>query len=109
MAPGSLTGTLTVNGNLALNSNSRFEIDKSESFATDLLSVSGTISGTLNVTNAGAALLAAGDSFTLFNKPVSGFTSVTLPPGYSWDNQIATSGTISVGIRRVATASRMTR
>ena len=67
-----------------------------ESPASDLVSVSGTISGTLTVTNAGAALLAVGDSFTLFNKAVSGFTTVTLPVGYAWDNQLATSGTITV-------------
>ena len=96
LAPGTSTETMIINGNLNLNNNALFEIDKSESPASDLVSVGGTISGTLTVTNAGAALLAANDSFKLFNVAVSGFTTVNLPPGYAWDNQLATSGTITV-------------
>jgi fibronectin-binding autotransporter adhesin len=98
LAPGEPIGTLTVNGNLNLNNKALLEIDKSQFPANDSVIVNGTLNGgdTLTVTNAGAALLAAGDSFTLFNKAVSGFTTVNLPPGYSWDNQLATSGTITV-------------
>jgi fibronectin-binding autotransporter adhesin len=98
LAPGNSTGTLTVNGSLNLNNKAVFEIDKAQSPINDLVIVTGTLNGggTLTVTNAGAGLLAAGDSFTLFNKAVSGFATITLPPGYSWNDQLTNSGTISV-------------
>jgi fibronectin-binding autotransporter adhesin len=105
LAPGTSIGTLTVNGNLSLNNKALFELDRDQSPSSDLVTVNGTLNGggTLTVTNAGASLLVAGDTFTLFSPGVSGFTSVNLPPGYSWDNQLAASGTIAVLARTFPT------
>src|SRR5207302_10583045 len=55
--------------------------------------------GTLLVTNLGSALHAS-DTFHLFNQPVAGFASVTLPPLSSpntiWTNKLTVDGTIGV-------------
>ncbi|MCS7338601.1 MAG: hypothetical protein NZ739_10255, partial [Verrucomicrobiae bacterium] len=57
--------------------------------------------GVLIVTNIGPTDFAAGDTFTLFNKPVSGFSSITwalpaLTPPLYWTNMLAVDGTIRV-------------
>jgi hypothetical protein len=60
--------------------------------------VSGTPSvsgGTLFVTNVGAPFQ-PNDVIKLFNKAVTGFTSVSLPSGYNWQNRVAVDGTIRV-------------
>ncbi|MGC3957792.1 MAG: hypothetical protein QM813_07540 [Verrucomicrobiota bacterium] len=66
----------------------------------DRLVVAGdlTVSGTLVVTNLGAALQ-AGDTFQLFNQAVTGFATVTLPSlgaGLLWQNNLASNGSLAV-------------
>jgi hypothetical protein len=54
--------------------------------------------GILTVTNLGPDLQ-PGDMFQLFNQPVGGFASVSLPqlgPDYGWANNLANNGTLAV-------------
>ena len=103
--PGDTIGTLTVQSNLALNGVLFMELNRTNAQNSDrLVSTAGTImvAGTLTITNLGPVLL-AGDTFQLFNQPISGFASVNLPDVLpnAWLNQLADNGTIRV----VATAS----
>jgi len=104
LAPGTAAiGTLTVSNTLALNGNLFFKLNKSLSRSNDLVSVSGTLSGsgsgTLTLTNLGPAL-ALGDTFKLFNKPVPGAGALNVQPmpgnGLGWTNNLAVDGTISI-------------
>jgi hypothetical protein len=77
------------------------ELNRANSPTTnDLLVVTGTLTGggALVVTNIGPNI-ANGSKFTLFSKPVTGFTSVSLPTGgtgYSWNNTLAADGSITL-------------
>jgi hypothetical protein len=72
--------------------------------ASDKLVVTGTItaSGALIVTNIGPDII-NGSRFVLFNKAVTGFSSVSLPPSdpantktYTWQNDIGSDGSITL-------------
>ncbi|HWD91337.1 MAG TPA: glycoside hydrolase family 76 protein [Verrucomicrobiae bacterium] len=99
--PGDAIGTLTVQSNVNLGGTLLMEINRGATPANDrLISLSGTIAGggTLTVSNAGPALQ-GGDVFSLFNQPVSGFSTVNLPVlpvGYGWRNNLAVDGTVRV-------------
>jgi autotransporter-associated beta strand protein len=102
VAPGNSTlGTLTVNNDLTLSSGAGagFRLNTANSPETnDSLVVTGTQSiggSTLTVVNDGPALQ-VGDSFTLLSQPTAGFTTVNLPPGYTWANNLASDGSIQV-------------
>ena len=110
LSPGSLQtatsiGTLTFSNSLTLNSGSTniFGISNAP-LTNDVAKIFGALTngGTLIVTNTGAAALAAGNSFKLFNAAsYSGaFASVILPPlpaGLAWNtNSLSTNGTLSV-------------
>jgi len=98
LSPGAGIGTFTVGGNAALSGETLMELNKTNAPTTnDLLVVTGTLTGggTLIVTNLGPALV-AGDTFKLFSKPVSGFTSISLPSGYNWTTNLASNGSITV-------------
>ncbi|HEU5396458.1 MAG TPA: autotransporter-associated beta strand repeat-containing protein, partial [Verrucomicrobiae bacterium] len=106
LAPGGSIGTLTFNNALTLvpGCTNIFEIQHSP-LTNDNLRVSGvlTLNGTLIVTNIGAAALAAGDSFKLFNAgSVSGsFANIILPPlgnpNLVWNTSaLNSSGVISI-------------
>jgi len=93
-------GTLTVGGNVTLSGTGGgfFRVNGSSS---DLVSVTGTLvntgTGTITVTNLGAPLT-AGQSFTLFNKAVSGGNTMTVTGGgVTWTNHLAVDGTIVTG------------
>ena len=101
VAPGASIGTLTFTNNLALAGLTILEITKDGGIASDLVNVMGSLSlgGALQVVLVGTTPLAVNDTFDLFNwTAVSGsFTSVALPPGYTWDTtQLAANGTIRV-------------
>jgi hypothetical protein len=49
----------------------------------------------LVVTNTGPTLT-SGRKFQLFNQPVTGFVSVSLPSGYVWANNLGVDGSIQV-------------
>lgn len=101
LTPGASLGTLTIGNNLTLESNATalFELNKANSPATnDYLVVTGSLSvnnSTLTVTNLGPALV-AGDRFKLLSQPTSGFTTLNLPAGYTWTNNLALDGSIAV-------------
>jgi len=103
--PGDAIGTLNVQSNITLSGLLLMELNRTNVQNADrLASAAGiiTAAGTLTVTNLGPALL-AGDTFQLFDQPVSGFTVVNLPDVLpnAWLNQLSNNGTIRV----VATAS----
>jgi autotransporter-associated beta strand protein len=111
LTPGtSVSGPLTIGGSLALTGSSVFEIDTSTPARHDSIAVTGTLTagGTLTVTHSGPALV-AGDSFPLFNKAYTGgFTSITLPAltsGLVWQNDLATTGTLTVAVLPVGPAT----
>jgi hypothetical protein len=95
-------GTLTINNNLTLvGGNLSIRVNKSSVQKNDIISVSGTLnnsgSGNVTVNNLGTALV-VGDTFTIFNKAVSGGASMTVSGGgvTSWQNLLAQSGSIKV-------------
>ena len=99
--PGDAIGALTVQNNITMNGTLVMELDRTNSPACDqLVSSTGTITtgGTLIVTNLGPALQ-AGDVLQLFNRPVSGFATVSLPSlpaNCVWIDHLAVDGTIGV-------------
>lgn len=104
--PGLPTGTLTVSGSVTMNSGSTYlaNINRTNSPNDGLLSASGgiTYAGTLQVTNVGPALQ-AGDTFQLFPSANTSFGSIILPTNdvannlkYTWNNNVTSSGQISV-------------
>ena len=107
LAPGNSIGTLTFGDSLALaaGSTSIFKISKSP-LTNDVVKIFGALTngGTLIVTNIGAIVLAAGDSFRLFNAAscTGAFAKVilpTLPAGLAWNtNNLNTNGMLSVVI-----------
>jgi hypothetical protein len=109
LAPGtSAIGTLTISNNLTLNGNLLFKVQKGVSQSNDIASVSGTLAnggtGTLTVMNLGPAFV-VGDKFYLFNKLMTGGGSLTVTGGGSgvtWNNNLATEGSISVASITVA-------
>jgi autotransporter-associated beta strand protein len=95
-------GTLTIGGNLSIaaGGGGYFRLNKAGSPTSDRVSVTGTISSvstnTLTVTNLGTALV-VGDSFTLFNKAVTGGGTLAIAGGgVTWSNRLAIDGTILV-------------
>ena len=104
VAPGSgaTIGALTVNNTATLSGQTVLKLNNTGSPNSDELVASTIVGGgTLTVTNIGPAL-AVGQTFQLFSKPVSGFATVNLPRSagngfnYTWNNQLANNGTISV-------------
>ena len=99
IAPGNSIGTLTVGGNLTHAGNLSIEVNRSGS-ASDQVNVSGSRTnsgtGTVTITNLGAALQ-AGDTFTLFNGPLLNGNALTISGASAvWTNKLALNGTISV-------------
>lgn len=100
VSPGDTLGTLTVQNNITLAGQLLMELNRTNIQSGDeLVSSAGSIAGggVLTVTNLGPALQ-VGDTFRLFNQPVSGFTTVDLPDvaPYDWANNLAANGTIKV-------------
>jgi fibronectin-binding autotransporter adhesin len=106
VAPGASVGTLTVSGNVTLNGNLHMELNRTNApFNCDrLVSSGGTITygGSLQVTNIGPALQ-VNDTFQLFPSGVAGFggnitlaTTDATGATYTWQNNIATLGSVKV-------------
>lgn len=99
--PGDAIGIMTVQSNVVLNGLLVMELNRTNGPAADqLVSVTGTVTGggTLTVTNLGPDLQ-PGDTFQLFNQPIGGFATVSLPslgPDYGWANNLANDGTLTV-------------
>ena len=108
-APGNSIGTINVIGTLELNGTSNFEIDPTLGLglnrAADLANVTGGISygGILNVLYGGdASIFTNGMIFNLFDATLGftdSFSTINLPSltsGLTWQNDLATSGSIMV-------------
>lgn len=99
--PGDAIGTLIVQSNITLAGTLSMEINRTNSQTADqLASGSGSITGggSLVVFNSGPPPQ-SGDVFHLFNVPVTGFSSVSLPSlpsNCAWTNTLAIDGTIQV-------------
>ncbi|MBW8863676.1 MAG: autotransporter-associated beta strand repeat-containing protein [Verrucomicrobia bacterium] len=99
--PGDAIGTLTVQSNINLAGTLVMELNRTNIQPNDkLTSTGGTISGggALAITNLGPALQ-GGDGFQLFNQPVNGFASLTLPAlpvGNIWQNNLSLNGSVRV-------------
>jgi len=103
LAPARLTVTngVTLNGAVIMDLNrAAGAVTNDEILAVSNLTL--TASGPLIVTNLGPTLV-AGDTFQLFSVPVTGFSSVSLPltnaaqtVSYTWQNDLATAGSITV-------------
>jgi autotransporter-associated beta strand protein len=100
LAPGrTSTGNLIINNDLTLSGNINARVNRS-GFVSGKAVVSGALTnagtGTVTVTNLGSALQ-VGDTFTLFNKPLTNGGAMTITgAGMSWQNNLAVDGTISV-------------
>jgi autotransporter-associated beta strand protein len=105
LSPGGSIGTFTVSNSATLGGTVLLELNQASSPANDKLVVTGTITatgGTLLVTNIGPNIR-NGTKFQLFNKAVSGFATVSLPPTdptatftYVWANNLGTDGSITL-------------
>ncbi len=107
-APGNSIGTLNINGSLVLSGIADFEIDPTNGIglnrSSDLANVSGAITygGILNLLYGGSASdFTSGMIFNLFDgTSFSGsFSTLNLPTltgGLTWQNHLATNGTLSV-------------
>jgi autotransporter-associated beta strand protein len=104
LSPGASTGTFTVSNNATLGGTVLMELNRASSPINDLLVVSGTITatGALVVTNTGPDLYNH-STFKLFSKPVTGFSSITLPTTdpsntktYLWTTNLSVDGSITL-------------
>jgi T5SS/PEP-CTERM-associated repeat protein len=104
LTPGAPIGSIDVRGRVILQGAVNLQIDKSSGVRTsDRVTSSGAIfyGSTLNVTDIGTDVLAAGDRFFLFDAtPYAGvFTTLNLPPlapGLTWRNNLSVDGSIEV-------------
>jgi len=105
LTPGLPTGTFNVTSNATLSGLVRIDLDATNTQTSGELAAPGITvnpTATLVVTNVGPGLF-NGTTYTLFNHPVSGFASMTLPAtdptgttNYIWQNQLAVNGTITL-------------
>lgn len=111
-------GTLTVNGDVALSSGANvfIRVNKALSQSNDLVSVGGALThaavgtntGTVTVTNLGVSAIAAGDTFKIFSKAMTGGSTLAIVgSGLTWTNNLAVDGSIVAGpaVSTVATNS----
>jgi len=93
------TGTFNVTSNAILSGAIVMNLNNTNATAgsSELTAHAFTINptATLVVTNSGP-ILTNGVTYTLFNHGVSGFASLTLPAGYVWQTNLATSGSITL-------------
>ena len=101
---GNATGPITVTGNVNIGNGSLLLGVTHAGLAHDSLAAGGSVSysGTLAVTNIGAALQ-VGDKFQLFTGAASGFAAFDLPTfdrvnqvQYTWKNDVASDGSVTV-------------
>jgi autotransporter-associated beta strand protein len=102
--PGDTIGTLNISGNLTLGGTLLMELSRVNlPNNSDRVNVTGTTTygGNLAITNVGPALQ-VNDTFQLFSSGVTGFAGVTIATTdangnvYTWQNNLATLGSIKV-------------
>ena len=101
IAPGSPFGTISNVGNAFLAGTANMSINKTNGvLSNSQLGVSGglQLGGTVNVVFSGSGLT-NGDKFQLFSSAVisSNFTTVNLPSGYIWTNNLSVDGSLISG------------
>lgn len=92
-------GMLTVTNHINMGGTTWMKLNRAASPNSDrLVSPAINLGGTLVVTNISGTTLHVGDTFTLFNGPLTGsFTTLMLPNYYTWDTaQLTVNGTIRV-------------
>ena len=104
---GTNTSALTITGNLNFGGNLTAALNKALVLSNDVVNAGGavnnTATGTVTATNYGPALV-VGDTFTLFNQPVSGGAALNISrivrgtqgQYVTWTNNLAVNGSISV-------------
>lgn len=102
---GNPLGTLAISGSISLNGTVNMDLNRSNLAQNSDRITAASFSGSgaiLNVVNAGPTLI-SGTVFQLFSGPVSAFTMVNLPAtdvtgqiAYTWQNNIAVNGTITL-------------
>jgi autotransporter-associated beta strand protein len=117
ISAGASIGTLTINNNLTLSGNVVAEVNTSVSPSNDLVVVTGVLTnsgtGTVTLSNLGPALV-AGNSFTLFSKPLANggamplATTPALASGLVLSNRLALDGSVVVVQSIPSTATNMT-
>jgi len=107
VAPGLPMGTLTIAGNCTVNGTYQPNLDRTNtpSNCSQLAASGGSITfsgATLSATNVGPKLQ-VGDTFQLFTGATAGFTTAALQTNdvpnnakYTWNNNVATGGSITV-------------
>ena len=103
LSPGDGVGAFNVSNSVTVRGNMIFELNKSLSPArsNDFILVTGGLTnagaGTLTISNLGPALV-AGDTFTLFSKPLLNGNVLTLiaPAGVTFTNKLALDGSLQV-------------
>jgi hypothetical protein len=113
LAPGTSVGTLTISNNLSLAGTAGMEIARNGAVLTkdQVVGINTlTYGGTLVVTNIGGSPLQVGDSFQLFaaTSYAGAFASIVYPAGYTFTDNLATSGTITVLTAPVTTPPTLT-
>jgi autotransporter-associated beta strand protein len=106
-------GKLTINSSLTLLGNIFAKVNLATSPSNDVIAVSGALAnsgtGTVTVTNIGATALAVGNKFYLFNKALTGGSTLSVTGGgANWNNNLATDGSIQVQSLNSGTASYST-
>lgn len=110
-------GTLAVSGSISLNGTVNMDLNRSNPGQNSDRLTAASFSGsgaTLNITNTGGTLL-SGTVFQLFNHPVTAFTTVNLPATsadgaitYTWQNNIAVDGSVTLVTGLSATPTPLT-
>jgi autotransporter-associated beta strand protein len=98
--PGLIPGSNTLSAGLALGGNVLIRVNKSQVQSNDVVSIPGgaivTGTGTVTVSNVGTPLK-VGDTFTIFDMPVTNGNALTISGGgATWNNHLATDGGITV-------------
>jgi len=108
--PSGTLDALTVNGNYTINGTLAVDVNRA-GFGSDLTTVSASLSavaGAVSVNKLGATLQ-VGDTFTLFNQPVTGGGALSVTGGgATWNNNLAVNGTIQVATLVPTTPTTLT-
>jgi len=99
-----LLGTLTASNSATIAGTVLMRIDRSGTTSNDRLMAPSIVvspGATLTITNVGSTNFVAGDSFALFNTPISGsYSTLNLPKlpnaSVAWTNRLGVNGTIAV-------------
>ncbi len=95
-------GTLSVSNNVSITGSITVSVNKSLSQPNGMANVSGTLANTGTgkvIVNSSGPALAVGDTFHIFNQPLTGGNTMTITntgTSITWNNNLAVDGTISV-------------